>query len=162
MSRTLSTRLFGLALLPLVFGCGPARAAHDALEEQWYVVRIAGAVVGTATERYQGRDDGVSYQAHMNVHFTRLGTPISMMTFTEEISDAAGRFKRARVESSLSNMTASAVLEGDSVRYETRVGESVATRTFAWDPKAATEVQSSERVRAWLTGASPETTVVLF
>ena len=158
----LRSRLVGLTILFLACGGTSARASDDSLQEQWYVVRIGGAVVGTATERYQDRDEGVSYQAHMNIRFTRLGTPISMMTFTEELSDPDGRLRQARMESSLSNSTATAVLDGDSVRYETRVGESTAKRTFAWDPAATTEAVTSERVRAWLAGASPETTAVLF
>jgi hypothetical protein len=139
-----------------------ARSVEAVLDEQWFVVRIGGAVVGTATERYQGGQEGVSYQAHMNIRFSRLGTPISMMMFTEEMTDAQGAFRRARVESSLSNFTATAVLDGDSLRYESNVGGATVDKVFAWDPNACSEVLASERVRAWLTGAAPETTVVLF
>jgi hypothetical protein len=162
MPRPTAIRLLGLTILSLALGGAIARAAEVPVDEQWFVVRIGGAVVGTATERYQGGEEGVVYQAHMNIRFTRLGTPISMMMLTEEMSDAAGGFRRARVESSLSDFSATAILDGDSVRYESRVGESTSHRTIAWDPAAATEVVTNERVRAWLGGAAPETTVVLF
>ncbi len=152
--------LLGASVLALAGATG--RAADSHLDEQWFVVRIGGAVVGTGTERFQEVDGGLDYQAHMNIRFTRLGTPISMMMFTEEIADADGRFRRARVESSLSNFTATAVRDGDSLRYESKVGESTTRRTIAWDPSATTEAVTDARVRAWLGGASPETTVVLF
>jgi transglutaminase-like putative cysteine protease len=137
-----------------------AAAVEDA--EQWFVVRIGGAVVGTATERILDGPEGASYQAHMNIRFTRLGTPISMMMFTEEITGPDARFQRARMESSLSNFNANAVLDGDSVRYESRVGGSVVKKVVAWNPAATSQVFASERIRAWLTGAAPETTTVLF
>lgn len=159
ISTLLRATLFALP----IFVCPvAANAAGPEPEEQWFVVKVGGAVVGTATERYQAGDDGVSYQAHMNIRFTRLGTPIAMMMFTEEISDARGGFRRARVESSLSNFTANAVLDGDSVRYESRVGGATVKKAFLWDPAAVPEAVASERVRAWLAGAAAETTVVLF
>lgn len=162
MSRPAPARLLAASLFVLALGAGLARAAGVEHEEQWFVVRIGGSVVGTATERYQEGSEGVSYQAHMNIRFTRLGTPISMMMFTEEISGPDGAFRRSRVESSLSNFSASAVLDGDSVRYESRVGGATVRKSIAWDPAACAEAVAAERVRAWLAGAAPETTVVLF
>ncbi|HXV14411.1 MAG TPA: transglutaminase-like domain-containing protein, partial [Candidatus Krumholzibacteria bacterium] len=88
--------------------------------------------------------------------------PISMMMFTEEISSADGAFRRSRVESSLSSFSAAAVLEGDSVRYESKVGGATVRKTIAWDPAACSEALATERVRDWLARAAPETTVVLF
>lgn len=161
MFQTPSTRVLAFALAWLAFGLVPAHAELPA-EEQWFVVRIGGAVVGTATERYQKGVDGASYQAHMNIRFSRLGTPISMMMFTEEISDVTGHFQRSRVESSLSNFSASAVLDGDSVRYESRVGGATVAKALLWDPAASSEAVAGERIQAWLAGAAPETTVVLF
>ncbi len=162
-SRDMSRRLvFGFAPLLLVLLSASVRAETPSVDEQWFVVRVGGAVVGTASERYQSGDDGASYQAHMNIRFTRLGTPISMMLFTEEIADPRGKFQRARVESSLSNFTANAVLEGDTVRYESSVGGAIVRKSLAWNPAASTETEMSERVNAWLVGAAPETTVVLF
>lgn len=161
MSRPAPATAAILSLVLLVVGTAP-RAADVAVDEQWFVVRIGGSVVGTATERYQDGDEGVSYQAHMNIRFTRLGTPISMMMFTEEISDPDGKFKRARVESSMSSFSATAVLDGDTVRYESKVGGATTRRALAWEPVAATEAVLAERVRAWLAGAAPETTIVMF
>ncbi len=161
MSRRAPARFFISALFVLALDAGIVRAASEP-EEQWFTVRIGGAVVGTATERYRHGPEGVSYQAHMNIRFTRLGTPISMMMFTEEMSDAEGAFRRSYVESSLSNFSASAVLDGDSVRYESQVGGATVKKTVAWDPAACSEALATERVRAWLAGSTPETTVVLF
>ena len=163
MSKWLRTFVLGACtMLVLVAGGAHAHATTAEDAEQWFVVRIGGAVVGTATERLIAGPEGTSYQAHMNIRFTRLGTPISMMMFTEEISDAARRFQRARVESSLSNFSANAVLDGDSVRYESSVGGAVVKKVIAWDPAATSEVFASERIRAWLAGDAPETTTVLF
>jgi hypothetical protein len=66
------------------------------------------------------------------------------------------------MESSVSNLRASAVLVGDSLRYESSAGGSTHRRMLAWDPAAATEMQARERVRVWLAGAAPETTVTMF
>lgn len=166
MPRLFSTRPFVLVIctaLALAIAVGGARAAAAVVPaEQWFVVRIGGSVVGTATERVQVGPEGASYQAHMNIRFTRLGTPIAMSMFTEEISDTGERFRRARVESSLSNFSATAVLDGDSVRYESRVAGSVVKKVVPWDPAATSEVVATERIRAWLAGAKPETTTVLF
>ncbi len=139
-----------------------ARGATPEVEEQWFVVRIAGSVVGTATERYQRSDEAVSYQAHMNIRFTRLGTPIAMNLFTEEISDESGAFQRSHIESSISNFTASAELDGDSVRYESSVAGVVTRRALKWDKAATSEALAGERLKTWLTQESPETTIVLF
>jgi hypothetical protein len=161
MSSLKSARVLLTALCALGLFAGAARAqAED--DEQWFVVRIAGAVVGTATERFQSGPDGISYQAHMNIRFNRLGTPISLMMFTEEISDADGRFQRARMESSLSNLHASAVLDGDSVHYESKVAGSTLHRVAPWDPAASSEAQAADRVRAWIASSAPEMNLVLF
>ena len=155
--RSILIPLTLVALLPLA-----SRGTSPDVEEQWFVVRIGGSVVGTATERYQRSDDAVSYQAHMNIRFNRLGTPISMNLFTEEISDASGAFQRARIESSISNFIANAELDGDSVRYESSVGGVVTRKALKWHKAATSEALAGERVKSWLTRESPETTVVLF
>jgi hypothetical protein len=162
MSSLKSARVVATVLCALGLFLGAARAQTDDGDEQWFVVRIAGAVVGTATERFHESSDGISYQAHMNIRFNRLGTPISLMMFTEEISDSKGRFQRARIESSLSNLHATAVLDGDSVHYESRVAGASVHRVEKWDPAATSEAQAAERVRAWIAGGAPEMTLVLF
>ncbi len=98
----------------------------------------------------------------MDVRFTRLGTPLSMMVLTEEVSGPDGHLRRARMESSVSNSSTSAVVVGDSVRIESRVGGVVDRRRMAWNPDAVPEVIASRRVKAWLSGAEPETTVTVF
>ena len=76
MLRHIASRIFGVVAALLALHATDARSVEAVLDEQWFVVRIGGAVVGTATERYQGGQEGVSYQAHMNIRFSRLGTPI--------------------------------------------------------------------------------------
>ena len=158
MPRAFRLFLAGIFVLVAV----AAQAAPPEVEEQWFVVRIGGSVVGTATERYQRSDEAVSYQAHMNIRFNRLGTPISMNLFTEEISNETGAFQRARIESSISNFTATAEMDGDSVRYESSVAGVTSRKALKWKKEATSEALAGERVKSWLTRESPETTVVLF
>ncbi len=156
------TRFVPVALLALSFALPPAAATPPSNRETWYVVRIGGATVGTASERRDHEATGTLFQAHMSVRFTRLGTPLSMMVLTEEFTTPDGRLQRSRMESSVSNSSSTAVLEGDSVVYETHVGKTVNRRTMAWQTGAVPEVVASERVTAWLRGAAPETTVTVF
>jgi hypothetical protein len=149
----------GLVLL-VPLGPGAGHAAPP--EESWFVVRIGGIPVGSASERWTAGATEQVFQAQMNVRFTRMGTPLSMSVFTEEICDREGRLRRARMESSVSNLNSHAVLEGDSLRYESTTGGAVRRHVLAWDQKAVTEVVARARVQAWLGGAAAETTVTLF
>jgi len=137
---------------------GPAAGAG----ESWFIVRIGDVPVGTASERWSEEAGVILFRAHMNINFTRMGTPLAMSIVAEETCDSQGEFRGARMESSVSNLRASAVLAGDSVHYESSAGGSTHRRTLAWDPAAATEMRARERVRAWLAGAAPETTVTNF
>lgn len=141
----------------------PAPASHASSNDTWYVVRIGGATVGTASESLVHGATETVFRAHMNVRFTRLGTPISMMVLTEEVSDPDdGRLRRSRMESSLSNSSSTAVLEGDTLRYESRVGGTSDTRAIPWKAGAGSEAQGADGLRAWVGGASPETTMTIF
>ena len=130
--------------------------------DTWYVVRIGGATVGTASETLVESPAGVVFGAHMNVRFTRLGTPLSMMVLTEEVSDPAGRLLRSRMESTLSNSSSTASLHGDTLRYESRIGDTLDRRSIPWDAAAATEAVASRRLREWVGGAAAETTMTIF
>jgi len=134
----------------------------DPETDTWYVVRIGGATVGTASESLVSGTGGVVFSAHLSVRFTRLGTPLSMMVLTEEVSDPSGRLLRSRMESSLSNSSSTASLDGDSVRYESRVGRTLDRRAFAWEPGAATEAGAALALRAWVGGSAADTTMTIF
>ena len=151
-----------IPVLLIAASSAPAAAAGAPGSDNWYVVRIGGATVGTASESLLADSSGIVFSAHMSVRFTRLGTPLSMMVLTEEISDASGRLLRSHMESTLSNSSSTASLDGDSVRYESRVGDTVDRRSFAWEPGGVTEAVAAERMRAWVTGAAPETTMTIF
>ena len=140
----------------------PMPEAQGVGTDTWYVVRIGGATVGTASESLVEGPAGVVFSAHMSVRFTRLGTPLSMMVLTEEVSDPSGRLLRSRMESTLSNSSSTVSLDGDSLHYESRVGGSLNRRTIAWNPAAATEAIAARRLRAWVGGAAPETTMTVF
>lgn len=140
----------------------PPAASDGQASDTWYVVRIGGATVGTASESLVESATGVIFSAHMNVRFSRLGTPLSMMVLTEEVSDPSGRLLRSRMESTLSSSSSTAALDGDTLRYESRVGRTVDRRAIPWDPAAATEAVASRRLRAWVGGASAETTMTIF
>lgn len=160
MNRTLFPLVPTLLLVTAV--AGVSAPANPSRVETWYVVRIGDATVGTASEVREHRPTGTVFQAHMNVRFTRLGTPLSMMVLTEEFTTPEGRLEHARMESSVSNSSSTAILDGDSLRYETRVGGTVHRRVIPWNPNAVPEVVASERVTSWLQGASPDTTVTVF
>jgi transglutaminase-like putative cysteine protease len=130
--------------------------------DTWYVVRIGGSTVGTASESLVADSSSIVFSAHMSVRFTRLGTPLSMMVLTEEVSDSSGNLLRSHMESTLSNSSSTASMDGDSVRYESRVGDSVDRRSFAWETGAVTEAVAAQRLRAWVTGAAAETTMTIF
>jgi Transglutaminase-like superfamily len=160
--NAIATRFLPTVLLAVAFALPSAAATSSSNRETWYAVRIGDATVGTASERRDQKATGTVFQAHMNVRFTRLGTPLSMMVLTEEFTTPEGRLERARMESSVSNSSSTAVLDGDSVTYETHVGKTVNRRKFAWQAGAVPEVVASDRVTAWLHGAAPETTVTVF
>jgi hypothetical protein len=161
MRRLLSLAVGALcALSPAV--CTTAAVAAGPTGESWFVVRIGETAVGTASERWSSDRESILFHARMSINFTRMGTPLTMSVLAEETCDARGRFQSARMESSVSNMSASAVLVGDSVRYESRAGGSTHRRVVAWDPAAVTEVRARECIRAWLKGAEAETTVTIF
>jgi transglutaminase-like putative cysteine protease len=144
------------ARAPLPAGAAPPSG------ERWFVVRIAGTTVGTASERWTPGADDVVFEAQMNVRFTRMGTPLAMNVLTEEVCDPRGRLLRARMESSVSNLGARAALEGDSLHYESSAGGTVRRSVVAWPPEAVPEMAARSLVRAWLAGTAPETTCTLF
>jgi hypothetical protein len=155
-----------LPLIPLLLAAATVTVSAPTFDrpgkETWYVVRIGGATVGTASETLVERSDGTVFSAHMNVRFTRLGTPLSMMVLTEEFSDSSGRLLRSRMESTLTNSSSTAALTGDTLRYESRVGGSLLQRSIPWDPGAVGEAAAARLVRAWVGGAAAETTLAIF
>ncbi|HEX6789718.1 MAG TPA: transglutaminase-like domain-containing protein [Candidatus Krumholzibacteria bacterium] len=156
--------LFLAAGLLLVTSIGFTDADQPATQpdEQWFLIRMSGANVGTAAERWSRTGSENVFQAQMNLSFTRMGTPLSMTIFTEEVTTPEGAFLRARMQSSVSNLSAVATLKGDSVYYETTAGGSMRRRTLAWKKDAMTEALARERVAHWLESAAPETTITLF
>lgn len=140
----------------------PPPGAGGAGTETWYVVRIGGTTVGTASETLAESPAGVVFGAHMSVRFTRLGTPLSMMVLTEEVSGPDGRLLRSRMESTLSNSSSTAALRGDTLYYESRIGDTVERRSIPWDARAATEAVASRGLREWVGGAVAETTMTIF
>jgi len=154
--RTTSLALAALLVLPsLSHADAPPR-------ERLNVVRIGEIPVGTASEKWTDEDGKRVYRVHMNTHFSRMGTPLSMSLFTEEVSGPDGKFQRARMTSSLSNLDASATLEGDSVRYESKAGGVVRRVMSAWNPEAVTEAQAQARIEEWLAGRDPELSITMF
>jgi len=151
-----------IALLLSAATLAPGRASAITQTDAWYVVRIGGAAVGTASETLVEGEAGMQFRAHMNVRFSRLGTPLSMMVLTEEESGPSGRLQYSRMESSISNSSSTATMDGDTVRYESRVGGSVSIRSFAWNPAATSEAGAAVRLRAWVGGAGAETTMTIF
>jgi hypothetical protein len=152
----------GLALLAAAGTVSASDRPATEPDEQWFVIRIDGANVGTGVERWSRTASETVFQAQMSLSFSRMGTPLSMSIFTEEIASPSGKFVRSRLESSVSNMSAMAFLRGDSLEYETSAGGSTRRRTLAWDPRAITEMVVRDRVAAWLKTGERETTVTFF
>jgi transglutaminase-like putative cysteine protease len=66
------------------------------------------------------------------------------------------------MESSVSNLSALAILDGDSLRYQSSAGGAVRQHAMVWNPEAVTEVLGRKRLQSWLGGAAPETTLTFF
>lgn len=148
-------------LLAAVFSVSAAPRLPVA-DEDWFVIRIGGSAVGTASERWTHGATETVFQAQMNLSFMRMGTPLSMTILTVETCTPAGKFLRARMESTVSNLVSTAVLDGDSLRYETSTGGSTQRRVMPWKAGAVTEQAGREFISRWLGGAAPETTLTLF
>ena len=147
-------------------GAGTEAPAADqpatAPDESWFVIRISGSNVGTATERWSRTGSEHVFQAQMNLSFTRMGTPLAMTILTEEAVTPEGGFVRSRMESSVSNLSATAILKNDSLIYETSAGGSKRRRAMPWNSNALTEMVARSRVATWLDGDEKETTVTMF
>ncbi|HET6348227.1 MAG TPA: transglutaminase-like domain-containing protein [Candidatus Krumholzibacteria bacterium] len=156
-------RLLGIGVMVWSVGAAAAPPVGPPPEdEQWFVVRMGGSAVGTASERWTHGETETVFQAQMNLSFTRLGTPLSMSVLTEETCTPEGGFVRARMQSSVSNLSAVATLDGDSLRYETSTGGETRREAMAWSPEAVTEKVARERTSKWLDGTAPELTLTLF
>jgi hypothetical protein len=131
-------------------------------DEDWFVIRIGGSAVGTASERFTKVGDEIVFQAQMNLSFSRMGTPLAMSILTEEVCTPAGKFARARMQSTVSNLTSTATVDGDSLRYETSAGGSTRHRVILWKKEAVSEKVGRELVSHWLSGAAAETTITVF
>ena len=101
-------------------------------DENWFLIRMSGSNVGTAAERWSRTASENVFQATMNLSFSRMGTPLTMTILTEEATTPSGEFLRGRMESSVSSMSASAAMKGDSLYYETSVGGSTRRRAMVW------------------------------
>jgi Transglutaminase-like superfamily len=156
--------LLGLGILAVSGLAGGAAAPPlpAAADEDWFIIRIGGSAVGTASERWTTGDKESDFQAQMNLSFTRMGTPLSMTIVTEEACTPAGKFLRSRMQSTVSNLTSSAVLDGDSLRYETSAGGSTRHAVMLWRRDAVSEKTGRRLVAHWLSGAAPETTITVF
>jgi hypothetical protein len=66
------------------------------------------------------------------------------------------------MESTLSNSSSTASLQGDTLYYETHVGDSVDRRPVAWNPDAITEAMAVRQLRVWVGGTTPETSMTVF
>jgi hypothetical protein len=156
--------LAGLGLLAVFALSGGVAAPQLPLptDEDWFMIRIGGSAVGTASERWTTGDKETVFQAQMNLSFTRMGTPLSMTILTEEACAKDGKFVRSRMQSTVSNLKSSASLDGDSLHYETTAGGSTRHRVMAWKREAVSEKVGRERVAHWLSGAAPETTITVF
>jgi hypothetical protein len=149
-----------LATILTVGAAGPQLPA--APDEDWFVIRIGGSAVGTASERWTKTADELVFQAQMNLSFSRMGTPLAMSILTEEVCTPAGKFARARMQSTVSNLMSTATLDGDSLRYQTSAGGSTRHRVIAWKKDAVSEKVGRELVSHWLSGTAPETTITVF
>jgi hypothetical protein len=149
-----------LATVLLAAAAGPQHPVSP--DEDWFMIRIGGSAVGTASERWTKSADEVVFQAQMNLSFSRMGTPLSMSILTEEVCTPVGKFARARMQSTVSNLTSTAVVDGDSLRYETSAGGSTRHRVIAWKKDAVSEKKARELVSHWLSGAAAETTITVF
>src|SRR5258707_13324 len=95
----------GILLAAALAGGAAAPQLPAAPDEDWFVIRIGGSAVGTASERWTTGDREINFQAQMNLSFTRMGTPLSMTILTEEACTPAGKFRGGGMEGAVPTHT---------------------------------------------------------
>jgi transglutaminase-like putative cysteine protease len=151
-------------ILPALVLATAASVARAEDNERWFVVEILGSPVGFSSEVEEEVAGGWATRSHLELSLKRMGTPLGMFIFVEEITDAADRFVNARMEmsASVTGMEASAVLEGDTLSYRFETGGSVDERRIPWEPEAVSQRQANRLTDEWLRGDSDEMRVKTF
>jgi hypothetical protein len=139
----------------------PVRAGGG---EVWYVVRIAGSPVGFASEVERRDGARTVSHSHMELSLSRLGTPLEMFMLVEEVTDTTGSFLHSTMEmsASITGMTASANMDGDTLDYRFETGGSATVRRIPWESGALSQRAANGRLEAWLPGDAPELEVTTF
>ena len=136
-------------LLPQAPG---ALAAESHATETWYVVKIAGAPVGFASETQLFGAGTILVRSHTDLSMKRMGTPLTMFMMVEELTDAEGTFQSARMEmtASITGVRSQAVRRGESIEVTFETGGSSETRSIPWDPEAISQYQAEQLLLEWL------------
>ena len=131
--------------------CG-ALAADAATSETWYVVKIAGAPVGFASETKLVGEETILVRSHTDLSMKRMGTPLSMFMMAEELTDADGEFQSARMEmtASITGVRTEAVRRGDNLEVTFETSGNAETRTMAWDADAVSQYRAEQLSSDWL------------
>jgi hypothetical protein len=149
------------AMIALLAAASVARAERI---EHWYAVEIMGSPVGFASEVEEVDGGTILMRTHMDLEMSRMGAPLGMFMAVEEVCDAGGRFVSARMEmkASMTGMSATAVLDGDTLDYRFETANTANERRIPWDPEAVSQRTANEQVRAWLQGNEDEMRVTTF
>lgn len=135
-----------------------------AAEKRWYVVEIMGSPVGFASEQEDSEGQTVVLRSQMDMKMTRMGTPLAMFMSTEEVCGADGTFQSARMKmtASITGMSASAELDGDSLTYRFETAGNESTRRIAWQEGAVSQKRANDLTDAWLRSDEPELSFTTF
>lgn len=148
----------------LAFLSATAVAAEENESETWFVVKIAGSPVGFASEIMKSDAREIVFRSHTDLTMTRMGTPLSMFMFAEEVADADGTFRRSRMEmsASIAGIKADAVRRGDSLHVTFETGGHARVQVLAWEEGAVSQSQVEEMSREWLASDSAEMSFKVF
>lgn len=143
---------------------GPAAAVDSGTTETWYVVKIAGAPVGFASETRLVGAENIVVRSHTDLSMKRMGTPLSMFMLSEEITDADGHFQRARMEmtASITGARTEAVRSGDTLSVTFETGGNSETRSMTWEEDAVSQYQAEQLSNEWLRSDRAELRFRLF
>jgi len=153
-----------VSLCFLVSGAPAARAAETEATETWYVVKIAGAPVGFASETKLIGAETILVRSHTDLSMKRMGTPLTMFMMAEELTDAEGTFQSARMEmtASITGVRAEAVRHGESLDVTFETGGNSETHSIPWDAEAISQYQAEQLSHEWLRSDRPELAFRIF
>jgi hypothetical protein len=124
------------------------KRVSESSRERWYVVRIMGSPVGSASETYRTSRDGTVATQHMNLTMSRMGQEINMFMSGEMKDDPDGRllYAKTSVKASVMTVETIAAMEGDTVRYTNKSAGFEQSRDIPWEDGAIGPATADEYI----------------